>query len=189
MNKLDFSKDIILQTDRLILRKINLDDIQDIFEYAKDEEVVKWVTWPVHKSIEDTKKYINFILDGYEKNKHLAFVAERKEDKKVIGTVGFAEFFVDHDKAEIGYTFGAKYWGKGYATEAAKKIIEFGFNELGLNRIQAYVFAQNEASKKVLKKSGMQFEGAPRQAFKKDGKYLDLELYAILKSNFEKKNL
>ena len=187
MNELDFSKDIILETDRLILRKMTLDDAQDIFEYAKDEKISKWVTWPVHKSIDDTKKFINFVLDGYKKNKHLGFVAERKDDKKVIGTVGFNEFFYDHDKSEISYTFGTKYWGKGYATEAAKKIVAFGFNELGLNKIQAYVFVPNEASKKVLKKVGMQFEGLSRQARKNlDGKYLDLELYAILKEDFEK---
>ncbi len=186
MDKLDFSKDIFLQTDRLILRKMTLDDAQDIFEYAKDEEISKWVTWPAHKSIDDTIQFINFVLDGYKKNKHIGFVAERKEDKKVIGTIGFATFFVDHDKAEIGYTFGAKYWGKGYATEAAKKIIEFGFNELDLNRIQAHVFIPNEASKKVLKKIGMKFEGILKQAFKKNGKYLDLELCAILKEDFEK---
>lgn len=186
MNKLDFSKNIILETDRLILRKITLNDAKDIFEYAKDEEVAKWVTWPAHKSIDDTIQFINSVLDDYKKNTHLCLVLERKEDKKVIGTVGFVSFFIDHDKTELGYIVGAKYWGNGYATEAAKKLLEFGFNELGLHRIQANVFIPNEASKKVLKKLGMKFEGTLIQAFKKNGKYLDLESYAILKDNFEK---
>ena len=155
----------ILKTDRLILRKITLEDLDDMFEYASDEEVAQYVTWPAHKTISDTKNFIENILDKYQKKQIAPWGIELKDNGKFVGTIGFISWQTKSNCAEIGYALSKKYWGKGLVTEATKEIMTFGFNKMDLVRIQAKCISDNIASSKVMKKNGMVLEGTMRQSF------------------------
>lgn len=89
-----------------------------------------------------------------------------------------------HDRAEMGYWFGVDFWGRGYATEAARALCDFGFRQLGLNRIYAQHFAANPASGRVMQKIGMAYEGTLRQHHRKNGEYVDSLCYAVLREQW-----
>jgi [ribosomal protein S5]-alanine N-acetyltransferase len=173
--------EIWLETERLILRKITEHDIPYIFEYASDPEVTKYLRFETHKSLEDAKDYFSKVCVWYANQPdHFPLAIELKQDKKMIGTIGFVKFDLQNDCAELGYVLSKKYWGHGYATEVAKKLIEFGFNQLKLHRIEAIVKKINISSVRVLEKIGMQQEGLLRDKMKKNDIYYDAYMYSIL---------
>jgi RimJ/RimL family protein N-acetyltransferase len=102
----------------------------------------------------------------------------------LIGAIGL-RISQEHRKAELGYWIGKPFWGNGYATEASRKLIQFGFDELDLNRIYASHFVRNPASGSVLRNSGMEFEGRRRQDVLKWGQFEDSDIYAILKNDYQ----
>ncbi|WP_301108081.1 GNAT family protein [Sporosarcina sp.] len=170
-----------LETERLLLRKITSADTADIFSYSSNENVSKYVTWGKHQSIEDTEKFIDFILKGYEYFNKALWGIVLKDTGQLIGTIDFVSMNKNHQSAEIGYVLSEPFWGKGITTEAAKRIIEFGFTELELERIQARCIAENTGSHKVMEKSGMTYEGTMRKGFLSDGRFHDLKFFSILR--------
>ena len=173
----------ILETEHLILRKVTLEDLEDMFLYGSDEEVAKYVTWDRHKTIADTKGFIEFVLNKYQNKQVAPWGIEYKENGKFIGTIDFVWWKPNHKIAEIGYVLSKDYWGKGLTTEAAKALIQFGFNEMDLVRIQARCLVENIGSSRVMEKSGMQFEGVIRKGMFVKGKHQDLKMYSILREN------
>ncbi|MGM7684752.1 GNAT family N-acetyltransferase [Cytobacillus sp. Hm23] len=173
-----------LETERLILRKITLDDVEHIYSYGSNEEVAKYVTWDAHKSLSDTKAFVDFALCQYENKNVAPWGIEYKEDGKLIGTADFILWQPNHNRAEIGYVLSPAYWGKGIATEAAKEIITFGFNHMDLVRIQARCFIDNIGSERVMQKLGMTFEGIIRKGMLAKDKHRDIKMYSILKEEF-----
>lgn len=174
----------ILETDRLILRKMTMEDAEDLFAYGSNEEAAKYVTWDVHKTIEDSRNFIDFVLSQYENKKVAPWAIESKENGRMIGTIDFVWWQPRHNSAEIGYVIAPEYWGKGIATEAASAIIAFGFEKMDLVRIQAKCFVGNLGSARVMEKAGMSFEGINRKAMYIKGKHHDLKTYSILKEEF-----
>jgi ribosomal-protein-alanine N-acetyltransferase len=176
------------ETDRLILRKLTIKDAPDIFEYASDSEVPKYMLWDAHKSIEDTKAFIRSRLAAYRKDEAGEWALVLKETGKLIGCLGFTVCDVKNKRCEIGYVLNRKYWGNGYMPEAASRVIEFVFKDMGLNRVECYHFADNDKSGRVMQKAGMSYEGMARQkAFAKD-RIWDVKMYAILKEDWEKRS-
>lgn len=173
-----------LETERLTLRKMNSKDITDIFEYASNEEVTKYVTWNTHRTFEDTKQFVKLVLNQYKAKRVAPWVIEDKENRKVIGTIDFVSWNPEQKVAEIGYAISQDYWGKGITTEATKKIIKFGFEKMDLVRIQARCFSENIGSARVMEKAGMSFEGVMRNGVFLKGKHRDLKIYSILKEEF-----
>ncbi|ABY93105.1 GCN5-related N-acetyltransferase [Thermoanaerobacter mathranii subsp. mathranii str. A3] len=178
----------VLETPRLILKKISLEDAEDMFEYARDPEVTKYVSWEYHKSIEDSVKFINLLLSKYANSEPSDWGLYLKENGKLIGTCGYV--FIDEKNmtGEIGYVLGKKYWNKGFMTEAVKKVIEFGFKKLNLNRIQARCKVENIPSERVMQKVGMKFEGILRETVFIKGRFWDMKMYSILKREYELNN-
>lgn len=176
-----FSDIPILETDRLLLRKLQLDDKKDIFEYASDPLVCKYTTWSVHESIEESKNFLISVIKDYNNHLIAPWGIVDKEDNKLIGTCGFVNWIVDDDRAEIGYALSRKYWGKGYMTEAVRAVIAFGFSTMNLNRIEARCKIENIPSAKVMEKVGMKFEGILREHLFVKGIYHDLKMYSILR--------
>ncbi|MGE7603519.1 GNAT family N-acetyltransferase [Peribacillus sp. NPDC097675] len=173
-----------LETERLILRKVTWDDVEDIHAYSSIEEVTKYVTWETHKTLEDTKEFIKFAFTQYE-NKHIApWGIQYKENGKIIGTIDFVSHHGGHRVAEIGYVLSQDYWGKGIMTEAANEVIAFGFDRMDVVRIQARCFVDNIGSSRVMEKIGMSFEGTMRNMMFVKGKHQDLNMYSILKEEF-----
>lgn len=175
-----------LETERLILRKLVLEDAEDIYIYASDDEVSKYLTWDTHKTIEDSKGFINFVLDRYEKDDVGDWGIVLKETGKLIGSLGFPQYDKKNNRAELGYVLGRSYWGKGIMPEAVGRILKFAFEEMGFNRIECLHYLPNEKSGRVMQKVGMTFEGIAKEKIFCKGRYWDVKQYAILKKDWVK---
>ncbi len=171
-----------LETDRLILRKMTPGDADAMFAYASDPEVTRYVVWDTHRSIEDSRAFLDLTVRGYESGADPTWGIVYKGDHRFIGTCGFASLEPEHACAEIGYVISKEYRGRGLAPEAVRAMISFGFREMGLNRIEARCIAENTASARVMRKAGMTHEGTLRQREFIKGAYRDMELYSILGS-------
>ena len=112
----------------------------------------------------------------------LNFAVTLRESGELVGAVGLG-LARDHARAELGYWIGVPYWGRGYATEAARAVVTYAFGELGLNRVFAFHFTNNPASGRVLQKIGMRHEGTRRAHTRKGDAFLDSESYAILRDD------
>lgn len=173
-----------IETHRLILRKLTLNDAKDMFEYASDPEVAKYVTWNYHKSIEDSISFLKSVIQKYEKKGVSEWGIVYKENNKLIGTCGYVWWLPAHARAEIGYALSRMYWNKGLMTEAVKEVIKFGFEKMALNRIEARCKMENIASQRVLEKLGFVFEGVMRSVIFAKGIYHDLKIYSILRQEY-----
>ncbi len=174
-----------LETDRLMLRKISMDDAADMFEYASDPEIARYVTWDAQKSIEDSKAFISWVLEQYANGQVAPWGVVLKENGKLIGTCDFVYWNTNHARAEVGYAMSRQYWGQGLTPEAVRAILAFGFDKMRLNRIEARCNVPNTASARVMEKVGMQFEGILRQQMFTKGNYDDLKMYSILRSEWD----
>lgn len=173
-----------LETERLILRKMVMDDAADMFEYASDPEVTRFVAWQPHESLEDSKDYLSFVVGQQEKGEVANWGMVLKENNKFVGTCGYIWWSPEHSLAEIGYAMSRRYWNMGLMTEAVKEVIRFGFDVMVLNRLEAQHEVHNEASGRVMQKAGMKFEAVLKQRVFAQGQYHDVKLYAILRSEF-----
>lgn len=173
-----------LKSERLILRKITDKDLNDVFEYARDEKVSKYLLWSPHVSKSYTKKYINILDIKYRRGEFYDWGLEY--EGKMIGTCGFTSFSLENNSGEVGFVLNSSYWNLGIATEAVKLVLEYGFKTLNLNRIEAKFMTENLASKRVMEKCNMKFEGISRQAIFAKGKYYDIGIYSILNSEYLK---
>ncbi|TAE57791.1 MAG: N-acetyltransferase [Oscillatoriales cyanobacterium] len=173
-----------IETERLLLRKITLNDASDMFEYASNPEVSEYTMWSTHTSIEDTKYFLKSLTKMYKRKELVDWGIVHKAEKKFIGTCGYVEWSMTHSRAEIGYALSARYWREGYMSEAVNAIIEFGFREMLLNRIVGRCEVNNIASARVMEKVGMQLEGILRQQLFVKGRYWDLKIYSILREEF-----
>lgn len=179
-----------IKTKRLILRPLKLSDAKSITENINNLNITKWLlVVPYPYKIKDAKNWINkTILDyGKKKKENYLFGIELKEEKKIIGAMGLHK--VNGHSADLGYWLGEKYWRKGYGSEALKEVLEFGFNKLKLNKLEAGIFAGNPSSGKLLEKFGFEKEGYRRKTkvCKADGKVKDEVLYGLLKEDWKKK--
>ncbi len=178
-----FSRLPVLTSERLTLRCARMTDASDLYEYSRDAVVARHVLWDAHTSMHQTRMYIRYLIRQYRSGQPGTFVIVHTQSQKVIGTIGFMWMQNDHRSAEVGYSLNRSYWNHGYMTEALRMMIDFGFEELGLNRIEAQHECDNPASGQVMLKAGMQKEGVLRQRLFNKGRYVDVALYAILKKD------
>ena len=176
-----------LSTIRLLLKEITWDDLQTIHAIHSRPEVDEFATLGIPRNEEDTKDYMRPYInnEGRSIKKSYAWLVYRKEENVVVGLVGMHNSLDRFNRGEIWYKLLPEAWGKGYATEAASRIIEFGFNELKLHRIEAGVATMNSASIKVLEKLGMRREGLKRKVLPIRGEWVDNFHYAILEEDLE----
>jgi [ribosomal protein S5]-alanine N-acetyltransferase len=173
-----------LETERLLLRRFVLEDAEDMFQYGSDPEVTKYLTWDTHQTIDDSTGFIKYTLDRYEKDETGDWGIVLKENNKFIGSCGFVWVEEKNKCGHIGYVLSRKYWNKGIMSEAIRELVQFGFESMNLNRIESVHCLPNEASGKVMKKAGMQFEGVIRKRMFSKNQFWDLKQYAIIKEDF-----
>jgi RimJ/RimL family protein N-acetyltransferase len=173
-----------LYTRRMILRGFTLEDAPVVQKLAGDINVAK-TTSNIPHPYEDgmAEAWIRTHLKEYMQGMGVNFAIEKQKERELIGAVGL-HIQADHDTAMLGYWIGTDYWGNGYCTEAAREVVRYGFTTLKLNRIHSNHFGSNPASGRVMKKCGMTKEGVLRQHIKKWGRYDDLVLYGILRSEY-----
>ena len=173
-----------LPTDRLLLRDFTLDDFPDVHAYGADEQTVRFMDWGPNTP-EET---VNFLRRKIAAQKD---VPRREFDLAVVlretgRVIGGARVSVDANRpatGDIGYTFNPRFWGRGYATEAARALVAFGFRDLRLHRIYATCDPDNRASARVMEKIGMLYEGRIRHHLLQRGHWRDSLLYATLESD------
>ena len=181
-----FSNMPTLETERFILRKLNTDDTDDMYEYAKCAEVTKYLTWSPHPDKACTLEYLTYLQNRYKTGDFFDWAVVCKDNGKMIGTCGFTRFFFAHNGAEIGYVLNQAYHGKGIATEIVGRVIRYGFENLALERIEGKFMIENEASRRVMEKNGMVFEGVRRKGMLIKGIYRNVGTCAIIKEDFFK---
>lgn len=179
-----FERIPVVKTRRLTLRRIRTQDLEDVYDYARDPELTKYLLWYPHPDISYTRSYLSYIDKGYKKGSFYDWGIEL--DGKMIGTVGFTSFDLNNNSAQVGYVINMKYKGQGIATEALGAIIKFGFETLGLERIYARYMIGNCASRRVMEKVGMTYEGTLRHGVFAKGSYRDVGICSIIKSEFSK---
>ncbi|NLK39994.1 MAG: GNAT family N-acetyltransferase [Clostridiales bacterium] len=179
-----FSKMPVLETSRLILRRMRPSDCSDMYEYASRSIVTRYLTWNPHKSREYTLQYLEYVSTRYRVGDFFDWAMVLRENKKMIGTCGFTRFDYYNNTAEIGYVLNPDYWGQGIATEAVCEILRFGFVELNLHRIEARYMKDNENSRRVMERCGFKYEGMLRSALYVRKSYEDVGICSILSDEF-----
>lgn len=169
----------VLPTERLILSQLEEKDIPFIVELLQHRifsDLTSNIPYPYVEN--DARSWVKMSKEAFGNNAGYMFAIRNKKGQ-IIGAIGLHDR--DDDKAELGYWIGIPYWNKGYVTEAAKAIIDFGFDELKLNKIFATHFPHNPASGRIMEKVGMKKEAVLIKEVKKDGEYFNLVRYCILK--------
>ncbi len=170
-----------LETARLKLRPYRDDDTPDLIALIGTREVAANSLRIPHPYTEkDAKDFLVRIRNGTETRAAITL----RDDGHLIGGVGL-RFGFDHQHAELGYWIGVPYWGNGYATEAARAMVRYGFETLQLHRIFASHFKHNAASGRILVKLGMRHEGCQREHIRKWDQFVDLELYGLLRQEWQ----
>ena len=172
-----------LETDRLILRELRMSDAWALYAYARDPQVSRHVLWSPHESVLQSRQYLRDAIRQYRRGLPGSFAITLKENGRMIGTVGFMWVDAQYRSAEVGYSLSREYWNRGVMTEALRRVVEFGFQEMRLNRIEAQHEVDNPASGRVMAHVGMRYEGTLRQRLKNKGRFVDVALYAILRGD------
>lgn len=174
----------ILETDRLILRRYTADDAAAMYKnWASDSEVTKYLMWPPHPDEETSRKVTEDWIKKYSDKKfyHWAIVLKENGDEP-IGDISVINMNEETSAVHIGYCIGRNWWNRGITSEALKAVMDFLFDEAGVNRIESRHDPRNPNSGKVMKKCGMKYEGTLRSADWNNQGICDACYYALLKS-------
>ena len=174
-----------IETERLLLRPITMKDAPDIFAYASDPEVTKYVRFVTHKNIKDTHAFIRRVQASYKKGITPLWGMQLKTTGRMVGSLGFLQWPNPDQRAELGYVINRDYWGQGLVTEAASAVCRFAFKEMNVNRIEAGTIVGHIASQRVLEKCGFKLEGVLRQRELIKGRFPDVTMYSLLRSEPE----
>ena len=174
-----------LETERLKLRQLTLDDTQFIFQHFSDPLVTQYLMdEPPLTSEDEARAIINFFQNPETKN-HNRWGMERKSDHRLIGTIGFHCWEKAYHRCDLGYDLCPDCWGQGYMSEALKVVLRSGFDRMDLHRVDAYVYTGNPRSYGLLEKFGFRKEGLLRDYFYLNGAYYDHYFYGLLRQDWE----
>ncbi len=174
----------LLETERLYLREVEESDTYDMYEYAQLPNVGPVAGWEPHISPSYTKSVIKMFRNKYQYGQLGVFAIVLKSTGKMIGTVELHTYVKGH-KAELGYTVSPYFWGNGYAYEASKAVIAWGFDELMLKRIECSAYTTNFQSNRVCEKLKLTYEGIKRKGYMLyDGSVHDVSCYSITDDDF-----
>lgn len=176
---------IRLETENLILRPFVLSDAEQVYaNWACDDEVTKYLTWPSHPSVDASRGYMQYCINGYADPTCYQWGIELKSTGALVGNISVTKIEDHIEAVELGWVIGRNWWGQGIMPEAAAKVIEFLFQEVGANRICAAHDVDNPKSGRVMQKVGMKQEGILRQAGRNNQGIVDMAYYSILKEEF-----
>ena len=170
-----------LETKRLILRKVTINDLDDLFNnWSSDIKTTKFLKFKTHTTKEETMNFINNWIKKYEQ-KDLIWVIELKENNQVIGTISASKSY-KYKCAEIGYSISSKYWNQGIMTETLIEVIKYLFNECDFNIIETIIPSDNIASIKVAEKCNLKLEAKLKNRYiDKENNIQDLLIYSKFK--------
>ena len=175
-----------IETDRLILKRIEFENAKSIFYIFSNEEIMRYYGQFPIKSIEEAENLITMFHENFKNSKGIRWGIFVKEDNSLIGTCGYHNWNTRHSRAEIGYELSTNSWGKGYITEALRAIIQYGYEIMNLNRIEALVYPENKASIKSLLSQGFKKEGVLEEYALFRNVHQHLIMFSLLKKNWIK---
>ena len=172
-----------IETERLLLRQFREGDAEEMYQnWASDEEVTKFLTWPSHKDLKITEGILEVWITKNREPENYQWAITLRSTGEVIGSFSLMNIDNHNESCEVGYCIGRKWWNQGLMTEALQAVIQFGFTEVGFFRIAARHDIFNTAPGCVMKKCGMQYEGTLRKVLKNSrGALVDCRYYSILK--------
>lgn len=184
-----------LRSERLLLREMRVCDSHDMYEYSKDPDVTRYLLWSEHPSEDYTRKYLRAVAKRYKKDEYydwsVVYLGSDADiadyNGRMVGTCGFASLDLESRCGEIGYVLNPAVRGHEIIPEAAREVIRFGFEKLSLYRIEARYMIGNDASRRVMEKLGMQFEGVRRSSMLVKGIRRDIGICSILRDEFYQK--
>jgi RimJ/RimL family protein N-acetyltransferase len=177
---------MILTTDRLRLREYISDDWHAVLAYQSDPRYLRYYPW-TQRTAEDVQAFVQRFIDWQDEKPRtrFQFAITLRAGGWLIGSCGIRKETATAQQADLGYEIAPSHWGHGYATEAARAVLAFGFDELELHRIQAFCLAENAASARVLEKLRMQQEGRLRENRWMKGRWWDSLVYGILQDEWK----
>ena len=180
MLELNYDKYPVLETQRLKLRALTMDDVPLLYEMRTNPLMIRYTDRARLQTMEEAVEKMKLILDSVEKKECLAWAIELKESKTQIGDISFWRLVKEHYRAEIGYALLPDYWDKGYMREAARCAIDYGFSICNFHSIEANVNPNNAASIKLLEKLNFVREAYYKENYFYNGKFLDSAVYSLL---------
>nr|WP_315210593.1 GNAT family N-acetyltransferase [uncultured Flavobacterium sp.] len=180
MLTINFSPFPNLETERLLLRRVDSNDIKEIFALRSNPETMKYIPRPLVKTDEDALEHIAMIDSKIDSNEGINWAITLKDNSKLIGIIGHYRIKPEHYRAEIGYMLLPEYQGKGIVSEAVREAVKYGFNNMNLHSIEAIIDPDNHASAKVLEKNGFVKEAHLKEYEFFEGRFLDTVIYSIL---------
>lgn len=174
----------VLMTDRLILRKVTLSDVEALYSIKSDRDLTaKYGIYP-HDSKEITRKWIEMILKDYEEHKTLFWCITLRDSDVPIGSFTLWNIDLSSYRAELGYELNRMYWRKGIMYESLSALLEWAFVKMGLNRVEACPLSGNTPSIGILLKLGFGYEGSLKERIFFDGRFEDQLYYGMLKKDW-----
>jgi len=175
-----------LENGKLLLRRFTIDDAQAMYDnWASDPEVNKFLTWPLHTSVEVTKEILNGWISQYDDVEFYNWAIVLKDNGDTpIGGISVVAKDNDIEMIQIGYCIGKSWWGRGIVTEALELLVSYFFNEVKVNRVEAVYDLKNPASGKVMEKCGFIHEGVMRDAGRNNQGICDLAMDAVLAKDY-----
>jgi [ribosomal protein S5]-alanine N-acetyltransferase len=175
-----------IETDRLILRKLEMTDAQSVFDHwLSDERVTDNRINPAHKSVSETVERVQNIISQYESEDFCYWAIELKASGELIGEIDLYDFDNATENCEVSYSLGFKWWNQGYGTEALRAVVEFGFRTMNIHKISAAHNTDNPASGRIMIKVGMKLEGIIRHMIRNSkNQYKDCAVYGLLQEDY-----
>lgn len=182
----DFAHFPTLETERLLLREIYPEDVTALLKHFGNPEVVKFIGMQPIKTIDQANEWLKWMGGWYAAGDSLRWSIVLKPEPVFVGFAGLNNWNREAHYAQLNCDVASPHWGHGYGPEAMRTIIEFGWDSLKLNRIEAHVVSGNTRSTRVMERLGFRQEGVLRQRLRKGGKYYDVSLFSLLRDEYTK---
>ena len=186
MITLNFNPFPEIETKRLFLRRLTVEDAPEVLALRSNPITMQYVPRPLCKDFDGAIEHINLINSNIDKNTGINWAITIKGEPKMIGIIGHYKISCENFRSEIGYMILPEHNGKGYVTEAVNAMLDYGFNILNLHSIEAIIDPNNRGSERVLQKNSFVKEAHLVENEFYDGKFLDNIIYSILKRNYTK---
>lgn len=183
MLNFNFTPFPLLETENLILRQINTNDVTAVFKLRSNAETMKYIPRPLAKTMDDALTFINEGTTSIEKNELINWAIANKTENKLVGMIGFFRMQPENFRGEIGYILNPDFQGKGIMKEAIDAAISYGFEHLKFHSIEAVIDPRNVASEKLLLKVGFEKEAHFKENFFYKGEFLDTVIYSLLQTS------
>lgn len=171
-----------LETNRLNLRRLTSTDVNEILALRSNPEIMKFIPRPLITTQEEALEFISAMDTNVNNNSVINWAITTKENDQLIGMIGYYRMKPENYRAEVGYILSAEYHGQGIMTEALQRVVQFGFEEMGLNSIEAVIDPENYGSEKVVLKNNFVKEGHFKENTFFEGKFFDSVFYSLLKN-------